>query len=47
MVSFSSNTESLSHDPFRTPRQNSLELVELSSINKVGLAKVSFCSNTG
>ena len=28
-------------------RKNSLELIELSSINKVSLVYVSFCSNTG
>jgi hypothetical protein len=28
-------------------RENSLELIELSSINKVSLGKVSCCSNTG
>jgi hypothetical protein len=27
--------------------ENSLELIELSSINKVSLAQVSSCSNTG
>ena len=26
---------------------NSLEFIELSSINKVSLVKVSFCNNTG
>ena len=30
-----------------TSRKNSLELVELSSTNKVSLVYVSFCSNTG
>ena len=29
------------------PRQNNLELIELSSINKVSLVYVSSCSNTG
>jgi hypothetical protein len=28
-------------------RKNSLELIELSSINKVSLVQVSSCSNTG
>ena len=28
-------------------RENSLELVDLSSINKVSLVKVSSCCNTG
>ena len=27
--------------------KNSLDLIELSSINKVSLVQVSFCSNTG
>jgi hypothetical protein len=30
-----------------TSRENSLELIELSSINKVSLVQVSSCSNTG
>jgi hypothetical protein len=30
-----------------TARKNSLELVELSSINKVSLVQVFFCCNTG
>ena len=30
-----------------TSRKNSLELIELSSINKVSLVLVSCCSNTG
>ena len=30
-----------------TSRKNSLELIELSSINKVSLVKVSSCGNTG
>ena len=34
-------------DPYWTSRKNSLELIELSSINKVGLISVSFCGNTG
>jgi hypothetical protein len=33
-------------DPYWTPRKNSLELIELSSINKVSFVQVSFCSNT-
>ena len=34
-------------DPYWTSRKNSSELIELSSINKVRLVWVSFCSNTG
>ena len=34
-------------DTYWTSRENSLELVELSSINKVSLVYVSSCSNTG
>jgi hypothetical protein len=34
-------------DPYWTSRKNSLELIELSSINKVILVYVSSCSNTG
>ena len=30
-----------------TSRENSLELIKLSSINKVSLVQVSSCSNTG
>ena len=30
-----------------TSRKNSLEMIELSSINKVSLVQVSSCSNTG
>ena len=30
-----------------TSRKNSLELIELSSINKISLVWVSSCSNTG
>ena len=33
--------------PYGTLRRNSLELIELSSINKVDLAYVSSCSDTG
>ena len=32
---------------FTGPQKNSLNLIDLSSINKVSLVKVSFCSNTG
>ena len=34
-------------NPYWISRKNSLELIELSSINKVCLVYVSFCSNTG
>ena len=34
-------------DPYWTSRKNSLELIELSSINKVSLVQVSSWSNTG
>ena len=34
-VSFCSNTESIRDDPYWTSRKNSLQLIELSSINKV------------
>ena len=34
-------------DYYWTSRKNSLELAELSSINKVSLVQVSSCSNTG
>ena len=40
------NTGSISDDPFWTSRENSLELIELSSINKVSLVYVSSCSYT-
>jgi hypothetical protein len=33
--------------PYWTSRENGLELIELSSINKVSLVYVSSCSNTG
>ena len=36
-VSSCSNTESIRDDPYRTSRKNSLELTELSNINKVSL----------
>ena len=42
-----SNTGSIRDDPYPTSRKNSLELIELSSINKVSLVQVSSCSNTG
>jgi hypothetical protein len=47
MVSSCSNTGSIRDDPYGTSRQSSLELTELSSINKVSLVYVSSCSNTG
>ena len=33
-------------DPYWTSRENSLELIQLSSINEVSLVRVSSCSNT-
>ena len=36
-VSSCSNTGSIRDDPYWTSRKNSLELIELSSINKVSL----------
>ena len=36
---------SIRDDPYWTSRKNSLELIELSSINKVSLVYVSSCSN--
>jgi hypothetical protein len=36
-LGFCSNTESTRDDPYQTSRENSLELIELSSINKVSL----------
>ena len=38
---------SIRNDPDWAFRKNSLELIELSSINKVSLVEVSSCSNTG
>ena len=46
MVSSCSNTRSNRDDPYWTSRENNLELIELSSINKVSLVQVSSCSNT-
>ena len=34
-------------DPYWTSRENSLELIELSGINKVSLVLLSSCSYTG
>ena len=39
-------TGSIRDDPYCISRKNSLELIELSSINKVSLIQVSFCSCT-
>ena len=39
--------KSIRDDPYWISRKNSLELIELSSLNKVSLVYVSFCSNTG
>ena len=36
-ITSSSNTGSIRDDPYWTSRKNSLELIELSSINKVSL----------
>ena len=36
-VSFCSNIASIRDDPYCTSRQNSLELIELSSINKASV----------
>ena len=41
------STGSINGDPYWLSRKNSSELIELSSINKVSLVSVSFCSNTG
>ena len=41
------NTGSIRDDLYCTSRKSNLELIELSSINKVSLVWVSFCSNTG
>jgi hypothetical protein len=38
---------SIKDDPYCTSRKNSLELIELSSINKVSLVLLSSCSNIG
>jgi hypothetical protein len=47
-VSSCSNTGLIRDDPYRISRENSfIELIELSSINKVSLVYVSSCSNTG
>ena len=46
-VSLCSNTGSVGDDPNWISRKNTLELIELSSVNKVNLALVSSCSNTG
>ena len=35
------------HDLYWTYKKNSSKLIELSSINKISLVQVSFCSNTG
>ena len=42
-----SNTGLIRDDPYRTSRKNSLELIELSSINRGSLVQVSSWSNTG
>ena len=45
--SFCSNTGSIRDDPYWTSWKNSLELIELSSINKVSLVQVFSCIYTG
>ena len=40
-------TRLIPHEMMDLYRKNSLELIELSSINKVSLGLVSSCSNTG
>ena len=45
MVSLCSNTAQTRYWPYWTPRENSLELIELSSINTVTLVYVSSCNN--
>ena len=40
-------TQSIRNYPNWTSRKNSLELIQLSSINKVSLVQVSSCSDTG
>ena len=39
------DTGSIRDDPYLTCGKNSLELIELSSINNVSLVQISFCSN--
>ena len=39
--------KSIRDDSYWTSRKNNLELIELSSTNKVSLVEVSSCSNTG
>jgi hypothetical protein len=39
-------TGSIRDDPHWTSRKNRLELIELSTINKVNLVQFSSCSNT-
>ena len=43
----SGNTGSIRDNSYWISRKNSLERIELSSINKVSLVWVSSCSNTG
>ena len=43
----SPNIESIRNDPYWTSRKNSVELIELSSINKVSLVQIFSCSNIG
>jgi hypothetical protein len=46
LVSSCRNTASIRDEPYWASRKNSLELIELSSINKVILVLVSSCRNT-
>ena len=41
------NTRTIGDDSYWTFMKNSFELIELSSINKIRLVKVSSCRNTG
>ena len=41
------DTGSIRDGSYRTLMKNSLELIEISSINKVSLVEVSSCCNTG
>jgi hypothetical protein len=47
LISSCSNTGSIRDDLYWTSKENILELIELSSINKVSLVKVSFWRKTG
>ena len=47
LLSSCSNTGPIRDGSYWTFGENSLELIKLSSINKVGLVLLSSCSNTG